>query len=87
MSYESQIDVNALMAKMEAKDQLFAMWHAVAGTGETLEEFREASRQRFMEEMVPLIDSGIVIVDYPEDCDEYSATIQNTKLELEMYKM
>jgi hypothetical protein len=78
IAYEGQIDPVSLTNKEASRDALFADWFEVdeAGpSGETLDEFKTRTEDNFAASGTETTDSGIEVAPYPDDCVEYSTTI------------
>jgi hypothetical protein len=70
------------MVEMVRQD-IVAIWMEVAPTGETLEEFTARVNAEFDEADVIFVPSGLDIVPYPEECEEYSVTMSAAATTLE----
>jgi hypothetical protein len=79
VAYETQIDADALTARENANSDLLNEWFAIdpeKPEGETFEEFSIRINGLYGEAAPELENSQILIVEYPEDCDLYSTTIE-----------
>lgn len=65
------------------REDITAIWFEVEPTGETLEEFTERVNAEFAAADVVSEESGLDIVPYPEECDDYSLTMSEAQTTLE----
>ena len=67
---------------------MVADWFSIRDDGpadETLEQFIVRQGLAFLASGTQTVDSGIVIPDYPDECTEYTATIDDSKSNAEAY--
>ena len=67
----------------------YSAWYALDTSrpaGETEEAFRIRMNQSYADANVSPVPSGVIVIDYPEDCDAYSSTIESSMVALTNWK-
>ena len=81
--------MDQLTQKQLMREQLLMDWYNLDTTkplGETFQQFVDRINMNYVVANPPLEDSGIIIPDYPEDCDIYVMNIEASKQALVDYK-
>ena len=89
LAYDAAIDMDQLTQKQLMRQQLYQDWYDLDTTkpqGETLDQFIERIKMNYAIANPPAEDSGVIIPDYPEDCDIYVMMIEASKQALVDYK-
>ena len=83
-SYESQIDAQALVDMEAASVTTLNDWFAISGETDKMAWLEKINKDFEMANPDPE-PSSITVVDYPEDCDMYSQTMEASMQALQTY--